>query len=230
MADIQTAKSDEPGRTFMIGVGPVGAMLLDIIAGPCLRIDDLRWSMNTARGNLVLSHKRVERLLEDGWVVVAPEKLMEREHLILTDKGGKEVFNFALLRSMELASIEPPSTPTVSGAEPLTTTQSLAFDLAQKAFELAYRKRGELPPGCRLVVADPEGGEPKELCDWIKGDDEKKGARMARLFAAIEALADSSIYGLTIGEMPAAADWGAAIASEAFRRAPDQDWEFGEGE
>jgi hypothetical protein len=215
---------------FMIGVGPIGAVLLDICGSPCLRIDDKRWSLNTWRGNLILSQAIVNRLTKSGYVAVSPERLMDREHLVLTPKGQQEAISFALARSFELASENDPHTVTVDESRSPVTTQGRAHDLADKAFDLRRQERvksGEdyaavMCPG-RLVV--DVGGVQTEISDFLKRD--SIGERAALLFDLIGQLAESSAYGLTVGEMPVFARWAGTVAAEKFERAPDQDWEFG---
>lgn len=220
-----TTKPEEPGKAFMIGVGRVGALLMDITGGPCLRLDESRWSMNTSRGNLILSQRVVDRLLLDGWVAVKPKELMDRDLLVATEKGTKEIVDFALMRSMEIAAIDPPSVPSVGEERPPVTAQSLVYHLAEKAFALHFRTKGEIRPFCCVGVTVDGGETYIGIDEWLKGAGEQRGARMARLFAAIEALAAVSVVGLTIAEMGAAARWAGVIAAEAFERAPDQDWE-----
>ncbi len=225
-------KTDEP--EFMIGQGFVGAILLDIIGGPCLRLDDKRWSMNTARGNLILSQAIVDRLLAKTYVAIAPEKLMDRELLVLTEEGTRVVCEYALWRSFDIAANcgEPMyilSNVNDSGA----TSTGAAYDLAAKAFDLHAGTRigrGEeyvavRCPGTLMVVDIPEG-KPQSLHEFLSAA-KTPAIRASLLFHLIKDLAESSMYGLTIGNMPDVAEWAALIASEAFRRAPDQDWEIG---
>ncbi len=225
-------KTHKSGDAFMIGQGPVGAIILDILAGPCLRIDDKRWSMNTARGNLVLSHVIVERLLASGWVMIHPEKLMDRDRLVPTEKGRSEAIAFAFHRSRELAIMADPPSVVVRENIPPVTMQQQVYDLAEMAFKLDADdrlKRGDeyatiRSPGHLIVDVK---GEAVEIADFLKRADISE--RAALLFELIGQLADSSLYGLTIAEMGGFARWGGTIAAERFERAPDQDWEFDEG-
>lgn len=229
MTETETPKRDVPGRAFMFGQGPIGAMLMDIDAGLCLRIDDSRWSMDTSRGNVVLSHTIVERLLKSGWVSISPRRIMDRENLQLTYKGRSELVEWALSRSIELAAENAPSGVVIDEARPPVTTQARIYDLARKALEVRALSHGEMIPTPWLYV-QLDNDKHVHIGEWLKGaPDDKPGTQMARLFGLLQLLAVQAMSGLTIGDMPARARWASTIAAEAFERAPDQDWEL-EGE
>lgn len=233
MSKIVTPATDTPGSAFMLGLGRIGAVLYDIQSGPCLRIDDKRWSLNTSRGNLVLSQTVVTRLVEKGFVAVDPKKLMGRECLGLTKAGRDELTRYAFLRSHEIAAgLDPATSIAANGNDTCQSSQAVAYDLAKKAFGLIADERirngadyvTTRNPG-RLVVEVSEGTY-KEISDFL-GRETKPGDRAALLFDLINQLAEASMYGLTIGDMGEAARWAGIMAAEAFARAPDQDWEVG---
>ena len=236
MSETVTPKTEAPGQSFMLGLGPTGAVLYDIQSGPCLRIDDKRWSLNTSRGNLVLSQNVVDRLIAKEFVTIGPEKLMSRDWLTLTKIGFDELTRYALLRSFEIAvALDPVTLISTNGGDTGQSSQAIAYNLAEKAFGLVADdciRRGEdyvktRSPG-RLTVEVSEGVY-QEISDFLNTE-KKPGDRAARLFYLINQLADSSMYGLTIGDMGETARWAGIMAAEAFERAPDQDWEIGGGE
>ncbi len=232
--DMTATKENEP--EFMIGQGFVGAILLDIIAGPCLRLDDKRWSMNTGRGNLVLANTIIERLTAKGFVALSPEKMMDRDWLVLTYDGVVELQRYALWRSFNIAEqLLPPMVPLINGNEAFSTSDGVVFDLAQRSFRL--REDARIVAGEDYLAVKCPGNLTVELSDKNTlglheyfGRAKTPGDRHALLFELIKQLADASMCGLLIDEMPTVGQWAAVIAGEAFRRAHDQDWEMdGEG-
>lgn len=225
-----TEKTARSGEAFMVGIGDTGAILYRLARSiPLSRRADGTWST----GNWITTQAIVDRLVRAGWCVVsAGSGLQGQDELALTDKGWKELFNFALLRSRELAAL--PNTPNadVDGAAAPESAHSLAYELAAFAFDQARRRYppddGDpaYPFGYVPDVGILEGDKPPlEVSEWLNGEKDEPGwKRYARLQALVEAVANASMHGLSLGEMDEFATWAAAMAGEAFRRAPDQDW------
>ena len=191
MSEVVTPKTETPGRSFMIGLGQVGAVLYDIQSGPCLRIDDRRWSLNTSRGNLVLSQNIVDRLIKNEFVAVSPEKLMDRDLLALTKAGLDELTRYALLRSFEIsAALDPVTLIATNGGDTGQSSQAIAYNLAEKAFRLVAddRIRGGADyaktraPGHLVVQIEP--GVYQEIPDFLNTEN-KPGDRASLLLGII---------------------------------------------
>ena len=211
---------DRPGHRFMIGQGDVGALLYEITRGPLLRLDDKRWTLN----NTVYSHAIIRRLIDAGWCAVAPEKILDRDLLGLTDAGTDELIAFCLRRAAECAEADSGPGLAVNSAAEMQTGRSLAFDLIEKAVDLDRAKTRELRPGGYLAVHIGDDAF-KEVGDWLK-EEPSPVRRLARLLGVVTSLAEQAMAGLSMGEMPEAATLAGALAEEAFHRAPDSEWEM----
>lgn len=226
MTDIVTKQPPGPGEAFMTGVGAVGALLYQFarFIGP-MRLDDQRWTCN----RIVYADPIIQRLIEAGWCEIGPEKFNDRELIELTEKGWSELLNFCLKRSLSLAEIDTPKvSASISPDDTPPSASSLAFDLATFGFEQGHHRAGTLPARyLASVLVKPAEGEPIDLYSYLEGpkDGEPPWRRMERVFNLIADFADASMHGVPIAEMDLFAAWCAAVAAEAFRRAPDQNWE-----
>lgn len=231
---------------ILIGLAqPAGAILIKIAAGPCLRLDDKRWSVRgngIGGGASILSQNIVDRLLEKDLVCILSNFVDDKDGLLLTAAGTEQLIAFARARSLELSDVAEEAAVDVDPSVVPRSRRQLVYDLAEKAIEAERDARllKAKAEGRELTVAEYTAGE---IVLWIAVEAGAEGVhipihdyltdknlsleeRMQRLFKVLKEIAESSMYGLRIGDMPTAAQWISDIAAEAFIRAPDQDWEI----
>lgn len=216
----------ETPYAFTIGHGAVGAMLFDIVRNPCIDVDGKRWSCGPTK---TISHARMQRLLDQDYVARDVGAFQGRDMIKLTEKGADELILYGVLRSVEITDSVPQKTLfAANGEDTLSCAESVAFDLAEKAFEIAYLRKKELRPGHRVSIRFGAEGAQVDLFEALKATT-KPGERYAIMMGVLECLAEQSMGGLTIGESYSFAKWCASIASVAYARAP-QDYADGEPE
>ncbi len=213
---------------FIVGLGLAGATLWQIAGGMCLRHDATSWTLRGGELIALLPQVLVDRLAEAGFVAVAPDKLMDKDRLVLTDAGRAEAVRYAWARAQEIAGqLEPPRMLGPTGAELHYTARGAAYDLVRRVCEEARSFDQQMADDPGFLIASAADGAP-DIADWLsQGDDEQ---RRRRLFHLLESVAEAAMVKLTPPEMQDLAAFGAAIAAEAFARAPDKDWAWGEGE
>lgn len=222
---------NRPGEPiFIVGIGIVGPALIQIAEGTCLRLDEKRWTMRAGDDTTqVLADTVAQRLIAIGLVAVHPDKVMERDLLVLTQAGREEAERYAWRRAMEIAEqIEPRPLLGPTGAELHRTARGVAFDLVRRMVEWSSWEQRQAETPSAFVELD--GQPPLVLSDWIAAPGDPWDVRRRRLFHVLDMVAEAAMSGLSRSEMDDMARYGSLIAAEAFARAPQKDWAFGEAE
>lgn len=202
---------------FVVGLGDVGAVLLDIASSPCNAIEvdgKTRWSC----GRKQITATVMQRMLDKDYVTIIKGAFAGRDVAELTSAGQTELMRYCLIRSVEMSQAEPPPQYAQNG-DKIGAVHTVALNLAERVEDLR-RAKAKATPFSSITVQTSHRGT-GSLSNLLAACD-APGERYLLMLSVLREIATEVVGGVRFDEADVFANWCATMMRALLDQAIEQ--------